>query len=89
VLTPTLALTSIAGATPALADHVLGREPAAGPAPYDPMPEVVGISMHLTFLDAAAAERRHFALLATLVYAGLRPGEASHCDRAISTSPNV
>jgi integrase len=27
------------------------------------------------FLDAAAAERRHFALFATLVYAGLRPGE--------------
>jgi integrase len=27
------------------------------------------------FLDAATAERRHFALFATLVYAGLRPGE--------------
>jgi integrase len=27
------------------------------------------------FLDAAASERRHFALFATLVYGGLRPGE--------------
>ena len=37
------------------------------------------------FLDAADTERRHFALLAALVYAGLRPGEGFALGRAIST----
>src|SRR3569833_584436 len=54
VLTPTLALTSIAGATP------LGWEvsywdenPLQGPPPSQPAPQVVGISVHLTFARRA------------------------------------
>jgi hypothetical protein len=41
------------------------------------------------FLDEASAERRHFALFATLLYAGLRPGEGFALRPAMSTSPNV
>jgi radical SAM superfamily enzyme YgiQ (UPF0313 family) len=54
VLTPTLALTSVAAATPegwtvALWDENLLQ----GPPPLDPFPEVVGISVHLTFARRA------------------------------------
>ncbi len=54
VLTPTLALTSIAAATPpdwtvALFDENL----LEGPPPCEPVPEVVGISVHLTFAKRA------------------------------------
>src|SRR5713101_429557 len=50
VLTPTLALTSIAGATPpewtiAYWDENLLQ----GPPPWQPFPQVVGITVHLTF----------------------------------------
>jgi hypothetical protein len=54
VLTPTLALTSVAGATPAhwrvryWDENLLHGRP-----PYSPMPEVVGISVHLTFARRA------------------------------------
>ena len=50
VLTPTLALTSIAACTPP--DWTLAywdENLLQGPPPCDPMPEVVGISVHLTF----------------------------------------
>jgi radical SAM superfamily enzyme YgiQ (UPF0313 family) len=54
VLTPTLALTSIAGATP---DHWEVRywdeNLLQGPPPCDPLPQVVGISVHLTFAQRA------------------------------------
>ena len=54
VLTPTLALTSIAGATP---PHWQVRywdeNLLQGPPPADPLPEVVGISVHLTFAKRA------------------------------------
>src|SRR3954449_8915382 len=54
VLTPTLALTSIAGATPA---HWTGRywdeNLLQGPPPHEPFPQVVGISVHLTFARRA------------------------------------
>ena len=59
VLTPSLALTSIAGATPAgwrveyWDENLLHGRP-----PYQPMPQVVGITVHLTFA------RRAFALAA-------------------------
>ena len=57
VLTPTLALTSFAAATP---DHWRVRywdeNLLDGRPPFDPMPEVVGITVHLTFA------RRAFAL---------------------------
>jgi radical SAM superfamily enzyme YgiQ (UPF0313 family) len=54
VLTPTLALTSIAGATPdgwtaAYWDENLLQ----GPPPADPFPQVVGITVHLTFARRA------------------------------------
>ena len=54
VLTPTLALTSVAGNTP---DHWEVRywdeNLLQGPPPLDPFPEVVGISVHLTFAQRA------------------------------------
>jgi radical SAM superfamily enzyme YgiQ (UPF0313 family) len=56
VLTPTLALTSIAAATP---DHWEVRywdeNLLHGRPPFDPLPEVVGISVHLTFARRAYA----------------------------------
>jgi radical SAM superfamily enzyme YgiQ (UPF0313 family) len=56
VLTPSLALTSLAGATPpdwyvAYWDENLLQ----GPPPWDPFPQVVGITVHLTFAERAYA----------------------------------
>ena len=56
VLTPTLAMTSFAATTPphwrvAYFDENL----LDGPPPYQPMPEVVGITVHLTFAKRAFA----------------------------------
>src|SRR5262245_57902506 len=54
VLTPTLALTSFAATTPPhwqvryWDENLLDGRP-----PFDPMPEVVGITVHLTFADRA------------------------------------
>ena len=54
VLTPTLALTSIAGATPRAWELMFWDENLLqGPPPYDPFPEVVGITVHLTFAKRA------------------------------------
>jgi radical SAM superfamily enzyme YgiQ (UPF0313 family) len=56
VLTPTLALTSIAAATPSpwvCSYH--DENLLQGPPPVDPMPHVVGISVHLTFAARAFA----------------------------------
>ena len=54
VLTPSLALTSIAGATPAGWDvRYWDENLLQGPPPCDPLPEVVGISVHLTFARRA------------------------------------
>ena len=54
VLTPSLALTSIAGATP---EHWQLRywdeNLLNGPPPADPFPQVVGITVHLTFARRA------------------------------------
>jgi radical SAM superfamily enzyme YgiQ (UPF0313 family) len=56
VLTPTLALTSIAGATPAnWRVEYWDENLLQGPPPSDPLPEVVGISVHLTFAKRAYA----------------------------------
>ena len=56
VLTPTLALTSFAATTP---DHWQVRywdeNLLDGRPPFDPMPEVVGITVHLTFAKRAFA----------------------------------
>src|SRR5262245_37394916 len=54
VLTPTLALTSIAAATPAeWTVRYWDENLLQGPPPVEPFPEVVGISVHLTFARRA------------------------------------
>lgn len=56
VLTPTLALTSIAGATPAHWEvRYWDENLLQGAPPCEPLPEVVGISVHLTFAKRAYA----------------------------------
>lgn len=54
VLTPNLALTSIAAATPPAFEVELWDENLLqGPPPVDPLPEIVGITVHLTFARRA------------------------------------
>jgi radical SAM superfamily enzyme YgiQ (UPF0313 family) len=56
VLTPTLALTSIAASTPGTwRVRVWDENLLQGPFPADPLPQVVGISVHLTFAARAYA----------------------------------
>src|SRR5881227_3514647 len=73
VLTPTLALTSLAGATPP--DWRLqywDENLLQGRPPYDPMPQVVGISVHLTFAHRAYALAAWYrARGARVVFGGL------------------
>src|SRR5262249_8536819 len=54
VLTPSLALTSIAGATPPEWEVAYWDENLLqGPPPWEPFPQVVGITVHLTFARRA------------------------------------
>src|SRR5438445_7545771 len=54
VLTPTLALTSIAAATPSdWKVRYWDENLLQGPPPFDPFPQVVGITVHLTFAKRA------------------------------------
>jgi hypothetical protein len=54
VLTPTLALTATAAATPAHWElRYWDENLLQGPPPLDPFPEVVGITVHLTFAKRA------------------------------------
>jgi radical SAM superfamily enzyme YgiQ (UPF0313 family) len=87
VLTPSLALTSIAAATPpdwrvAYWDENL----LAGPPPHEPFPQVVGITVHLTFAQRAYALSRWYRERgAIVVFGGLHllscPDEvAPHAD---------
>jgi len=56
VLTPTLALTSVAGATPEnWRVEYWDENLLQGPPPSDPLPELVGITVHLTFANRAYA----------------------------------
>jgi radical SAM superfamily enzyme YgiQ (UPF0313 family) len=56
VLTPSLALTSIAGATPPDWEvRYWDENLLQGPPPWDPFPQVVGITVHLTFAARAYA----------------------------------
>ena len=56
VLTPTLALTSVAGATPReWTVRYWDENLLQGPPPGNPTPEVVGITVHLTFAERAYA----------------------------------
>ena len=61
VLTPSLALTSIAGATPPnwRVDY-WDENLLQGPPPAEPLPEVVGITVHLTFARRAYALGRWY-----------------------------
>ena len=54
VLTPTLALTSVAAATPKnWSVQYWDENLLQGPPPSNPIPQVVGITVHLTFADRA------------------------------------
>lgn len=71
VLTPTLALTSIAGATPAGWDVQYWDENLLqGPPPTDEVPEVVGITVHLTFAERAYALARWYRARGSIVILG-------------------
>jgi len=95
VLTPTLALTSIAGATPANWDvRYWDENLLQGPPPSDPLPQVVGISVHLTFArrayELAAWSRAHGSIV---VLGGLHvlscPEEALEHADAIAIGDGV
>lgn len=61
VLTPTLALTSIAGATPPGWElRYWDENLLQGPPPAGPVPEVVGITVHLTFAARAYSLARWY-----------------------------
>jgi len=87
VLTPTLALTSLAGATPpGWKMRYWDENLLQGPPPLDPVPQVVGITVHLTFArrayELAAWFRAHGC---TVILGGLHalscPDEvAAHAD---------
>src|SRR5881392_1577973 len=87
VLTPTLAFTSVAGATPpGWRVRYWDENLLQGPPPVDPVPEVVGISVHLTFASRAYDLARWYrARGARVVLGGLHvlscPDEAApHAD---------
>ncbi len=87
VLTPTLALTSIAAATPPEWDVAYWDENLLqGPPPWRPFPRVVGITVHLTFAERAYALARWYRERgAKVVLGGLHvlscPDEAApHAD---------
>ena len=71
VLTPSLALTSIAASTP---DHwsvkYWDENLLQGPPPYDPVPAVVGITVHLTFSDRAYELADWYRRLGSIVVLG-------------------
>ena len=61
VLTPTLALSSVAAATPShWRVRIWDENLLQGPFPADPLPQVVGISVHLTFARRAYEIARWF-----------------------------
>src|SRR3954447_16384063 len=71
VLTPTLALTSIAAATPAGWNvRYWDENLLQGPPPWEPFPQVVGITVHLTFADRAYALARWYRRRGALVVLG-------------------
>ncbi|MCB9594252.1 MAG: B12-binding domain-containing radical SAM protein [Sandaracinaceae bacterium] len=71
VLTPTLALTSVAGATPPDWEVRYWDENLLhGAPPADPVPEVVGITVHLTFAERAYALARWYRAMGSKVVLG-------------------
>jgi len=95
VLTPSLALTSIAASTPANWDvRYWDENLLLGPPPHQPLPQVVGITVHLTFAERAYALARWYRERgAKVVFGGLHviscPEEvAPHAD-AIAVGEGV
>ncbi len=87
VLTPTLALTSVAGATPpGWSVRCWDENLCQGPPPTDPLPQVVGITVHLTFAARAYALADWYRAQGCVVVLGglharSRPDElAEHAD---------
>jgi radical SAM superfamily enzyme YgiQ (UPF0313 family) len=71
VLTPTLALTSIAAATPAdWSVRYWDENLLQGPPPVSPAPHVVGITVHLTFAERAFELARFYRERGSLVVLG-------------------
>ena len=71
VLTPTLALTSIAAATPPEWEvRYWDENLLQGPPPRDPFPEVVGITVHLTFANRAYELARWYRSRGSVVVLG-------------------
>jgi radical SAM superfamily enzyme YgiQ (UPF0313 family) len=71
VLTPTLALTSIAAATPPEWEvRYWDENLLQGPPPYEPFPQVVGITVHLTFAERAYALARWYRQRGAIVIFG-------------------
>src|SRR6266540_1844296 len=95
VLTPTLALTSIAGATPPeWTVRYWDENLLQGPPPSDPFPQVVGITVHLTFARRAYALADWYrARGAKVILGGLHvlscPEEASPHADAIALGEGV
>jgi radical SAM superfamily enzyme YgiQ (UPF0313 family) len=73
VLTPSLALTSIAAGTPPEWEvRYWDENLLQGPPPWQPFPEVVGITVHLTFAERAYALARWYRQRgAKVVFGGL------------------
>ena len=71
VLTPTLALTSIAGATPGDWEvRYWDENLLQGPPPCEPLPQVVGITVHLTFAKRAYGLARWYRAQGSIVILG-------------------
>jgi radical SAM superfamily enzyme YgiQ (UPF0313 family) len=71
VLTPTLALTSIAAATPAHWEvRYWDENLLRGPPPTSPVPQVVGITVHLTFARRAYELAKWFRAQGSIVVMG-------------------
>jgi radical SAM superfamily enzyme YgiQ (UPF0313 family) len=90
VLTPSLALTSIAAATPPSFEVELWDENLLqGPPPGDPLPEIVGITVHLTFARRAYEladwfRRRRVAVVLGGLHVTACPDEAAlHADAVV------
>jgi radical SAM superfamily enzyme YgiQ (UPF0313 family) len=95
VLTPTLALTSVAATTPENWDvRIWDENLLQGPPPWEPFPQVVGISVHLTFARRAYALAAWYrARGAKVVFGGLHvlscPDEAAPHADAIAIGEGV
>ena len=83
VLTPTLALTSVAATTPAdWQVRVWDENLLHGPPPSDPFPELVGITVHLTFAERAYALARWYRARGAKVVLGGLHVEACSAEAA-------